>query len=113
MHEMAICQGILDIALSEAAKYQATAVKEIRLKIGAYSGAVPALIQEYFNIISADTIAKAANIKVEIMPVIAQCRICAKQSTLERFKIRCAHCNSQDLTIISGREFYIDSLEVE
>ena len=41
MHELAITESILRIAVQAAEEYQAKRVLEIRIKIGAYSGVVP------------------------------------------------------------------------
>ena len=46
MHELAITESILRIAVQAAEEHQAKRVLEIRMKIGAYSGVVPQYIQE-------------------------------------------------------------------
>lgn len=57
MHELAVTQGILDIAVAEAEKSGKRKVTQINIKLGVFSGMVPQCIQEYYDIISEDTAA--------------------------------------------------------
>ena len=113
MHELAITESILRIALQAAEEHQAKRVLEIRTKIGAYSGVVPQYIQEYFNIVSRDTIPEQARLSIETIPATVECRSCGQTTAVERFRIKCAACGSTDVKLCTGREYYVDSLEVE
>lgn len=113
MHELSITEGILKIAVSEAAKYNVSKVLSIKLKIGELSGVIPDLIQEYFNIISSDTVAHNAKIIVERVPGRIKCLDCEVESPIERMRIKCPACGSFNVKIIAGREYYVDSMEVE
>lgn len=113
MHEMAITQSILDIALSEAEKHQASRVEKIKIRIGEYSGVVPQLIQEYYNIISEGTLAERAELVLETIPVTVLCKDCGKENRIDKRKVKCPVCGSTQLKLLTGREFYVESLEVE
>ena len=113
MHEMAITQSILDIAVSEAEKHKASRVRQIRIRIGEYSGVVPQLIQEYYNLISMGTIAEKAELVLERVPVTARCRKCGETNRIDTRKVLCPVCGSIDLQLLTGREFYVESLEVD
>jgi hydrogenase nickel incorporation protein HypA/HybF len=113
MHELGITQSILNIAVSEATKHNAKKVLNIKIKVGELSGVMPQLIQEYFNIISKDTIAEKAKLIIERVPIKVICSDCNSENVMDRMKYACPACNSINIKIISGREFYVDSLEVE
>ena len=113
MHEMAITQSILDIAEKVGKEHGAVRVKEVRIKLGAYSGVVPACVQDYFNVISAGTIAEGAVLNIQTLPLIVRCRACRWQGEIDRMHIRCPACGGTDLQMIQGREFYVESLEVD
>lgn len=113
MHEMAITQSILDIALSEAEKHRASRVEKIKIRMGEYSGVVPQLIQEYYNIISKGTLAERAELVLETVPVTIRCEDCGKESRIDKRKVRCPECGSIQIKLLTGREFYVESLEVE
>ena len=113
MHELAITEGIMDAALPEAEKAGAKRIIEIRLKIGELSGVMPECIKYYFDIVSRGTIAEGATISTEKIPVGIECRSCGFKGDIDRKKIICPSCGKADFTIFKGREYYVDSLEVE
>ncbi len=113
MHELAITEGIIEAAIPAAKEAGAKKILEIRLKIGELSGVIPECVYEYFKILSAGTIAEGAKICVETIPAGIRCEKCGYEGKIERKKIRCPECGSIDFKIISGREYYVDSLEAE
>ncbi len=113
MHELAITEGIIEAAVPEAKRHGARKILEIRLKIGELSGVLPECIQEYFNIASRGTIAEGARLSVEKIPVTIECKGCGYSGEIPKRKIFCPRCQSADFTLTSGREYFVDSLEVE
>ena len=113
MHELAITEGIMQAAIPEAEKAGAKRILEIRLKIGELSGVFPEYIQEYFSIVTKGTIAEDAKLIINRIPISISCRNCGYNGVIERKKIRCPDCGGTDFKIVSGREYYVDSLEVE
>lgn len=113
MHELAITQSILDIAEKVCREHNARHVREVRICLGAYSGVVPACVQDYFDVISAGTIAENARLNIKTLPVIMKCRTCRWQGEIDRMHIMCPACQGTDLKMIQGREFYVESLEVD
>ncbi len=113
MHELAITEGIIEAAVPEAERHGAKRILEIRLKIGELSGVLPECIQEYFNIASRGTIAEGARLCVEKIPVTICCRDCGYDGEIPKRKIHCPKCGSAEIKLKSGREYYVDSLEVE
>ena len=113
MHELAITQSILDIARKAADEHGAKRVKSVRIMLGEYSGVVPQCIQYYFDVVSKDTVAEGAFLDIQRLPVVIRCNACEKESRIDRLHVACPLCGSTDLKLIGGREFYIESLEVE
>ncbi len=113
MHELAITQSILDIAQKAADEHGAKQVKSVRIMLGQYSGVVPQCIQYYFDVISKDTIAEGAFLDIQRLPVIIRCNSCEQESQIDKLHVACPLCGSTDLKLLQGREFYIESLEVE
>ncbi len=113
MHELAITQSILDIAKKAAQEHGAKKVQSVRIMLGEYSGVVPQCIQYYFDVISKDTVAEGAVLDIRRLPVVIHCNTCGKESEIERLHVSCPLCGSTDLKLIQGREFYIESMEVE
>ena len=113
MHELPVTQSIVRIASEEAKKNNVKIVKEIRIKVGKLTGLIPNCIQYYFDIISKGTVVEGAKLNIEKLPIRIKCNNCGKESIIEVNSYSCSFCNSNDIKIIGGNEFYIESLEVE
>jgi hydrogenase nickel incorporation protein HypA/HybF len=114
MHELPVTESIIRIAVEEAERHNVTKINEIRLKIGELSGLVPECIQYYFEIASKGTKAEGAFISIIKIPIGMKCCNCDFSGTAEKFiDSRCPVCSSDNMKMISGNEFYIDSMEVE
>lgn len=113
MHELAITEGIIEAAVPEAIKHGAKRILEIRLRIGELSGVLPECIQYYFDIASRGTIAENAKLVVEKVPVSIRCLDCGYEGPIDRRKIRCNQCDSINFKLTGGKEYYVESLEVE
>ena len=113
MHELAITQSILDIAQKAAGEHGAKQVRSVRIMLGEYSGVVPQCIQYYFDVISKGTIAQGAVLDIRRLPVVIRCSSCGGERQIDRLHVSCPLCGSTDLKLIQGREFYIESLEVD
>lgn len=115
MHELAVVQSVLDIALEHARQGDAQKVLSIWLKIGELRDFVDEFMQAYFAYLSKDTVAAGAILKIERLPVTFLCDACghkfsARLQEVER--IACSQCGGDKVNLVSGREFYIDHLEV-
>ncbi len=113
MHELAIAQGIIGIVDGEAQKNGFRRVLEIRLKMGEFSGLVPDCLREFFPIAAAGSPAEGAQLLIETLPARFQCRDCGYEGDADRKNACCPQCRSAAIRMISGREFYVDSLKVE
>ncbi len=115
MHELGITENIISIALDKAGEAQASRVIQVNLVIGELSGIVPDCIQFYFGLLSRDTIAAEAVLRFERIPAQLRCRTCSTvfHPADEHAMWSCPECRGQSVEILGGREFYIESLEVE
>lgn len=113
VHELPVTQSICNIAVQEAERAGASGVSAIRIKMGAYVDYVPAIIQEYFNVVSEGTLAEGAVLEIERVPAVLRCGDCHGESPMERRRMRCPRCGSRRVELVTGKEFYIDSMEVE
>lgn len=113
MHEMAIAQGILELALENAAQHQARIIHKICLKVGKMTGVEPETLQFCFQSLSEGTIAAEAALEIESVPLVGRCRECGQQFAIEEYRFICSFCHSAKVEIISGRELQVDHLEVD
>ena len=113
MHEMAIAEGVLDIALDYAKKNDATCIREIGLLIGEMSGVVVDSLTFSFDMIAKGTIAEGAKIKVKHVPLVGRYTKCGKEFHIEHYDFWCPECKDGVLKTISGREMQVEYLEVD
>jgi hydrogenase nickel incorporation protein HypA/HybF len=113
MHELGVTQNILQIALEHAQKAGAGKIHRIHLVIGGLSGVVHESVQFYFDFVSKDTLAEGAQLVFKRVPARFRCRKCAEEFEFQGENWNCPACQAPGPDIISGREFYLESLEVE
>ena len=113
MHEVSICESILDILKNEAEKNRASKVTAVRLKIGELSGVVEDALRFAFEVVTKGSIAEGANLVIEEVPLTARCRSCGKEFHIVGYAFSCKHCESPEIEVISGREMQIEDMDLE
>jgi hydrogenase nickel incorporation protein HypA/HybF len=113
MHELSITQSILDIALEQAEKNNARKIRSISISIGELTGIVDDCVEFYFPFLSKDTIADGATLTFDKKPTMLRCRECENTFSPDDIVWTCPDCRSQSVEIISGRECYINTIEVD
>jgi hydrogenase nickel incorporation protein HypA/HybF len=113
MHEMGIALQIIEIATeSIPADAGDVRVEKINLKIGKLSAVVPDSLKFCFNVAIKDTPLDGAELVIQELPVMARCKECGTQSTINSASFTCENCTSGALEFLSGRELDIESIEV-
>lgn len=112
MHEYDITQNIISVVCEEAKKNNAGCVKSIKLVIGELSSIIDECIYMYFDVLSKDTI--CSNAKLEFIRVNSKlkCKKCDILFEKNNYLI-CPDCGSLGSLTDIGKEFYIESIEVE
>jgi len=113
MHEQNICESLLALAIKHAEQANAARIRRIYLVIGEYSGVVDESVEFYFRLLSKGTIAEGADIDFTHIPAQLHCRNCDTVFTPEQLNLHCPNCSGQKVEISSGKEMYLESLEVE
>lgn len=113
MHELAVTKGILKLCLEESEKHKVNKINKINIKVGELTGLVPSCISHYFNIVAKGTQAEGTELIVEKVPVSIKCEECDFEGELGKNKYYCPKCSGSKYKIISGREFYLDTMEVD
>ncbi len=112
MHELAVTESILSIALDHAQKANATRVTDINLVIGRLSSIIDDSVSFYWEIISKDTICSKSTLHFSRIPARLKCLNCQKEYILDDELTPCPDCSSSDVKILSGNEFRVESIEV-
>lgn len=112
MHEMAICESILQIVEEQATEHKYDRVKMICLEVGQFSGVELEALRFSFDVVTRGSCAE--NAKLEIVETRAEvwCLPCAKNVLVEKRFDTCPNCGSGQLQITGGDELRIKELEV-
>ncbi|MHB1414909.1 MAG: hydrogenase maturation nickel metallochaperone HypA [Chloroflexota bacterium] len=113
MHELSITENILSLAMGEAQKHEAQRIAVIRLKIGEMTQVDPSCVEFYLEVLAKGTIAEGVKLETDLVPLRAACRSCGAEFGVREFAFACPTCGGTDTEIASGREMYIDSIEIE
>jgi hydrogenase nickel incorporation protein HypA/HybF len=114
MHELAVTQSILNIALRHGESASAQRILAINLVIGDLTGFLDDSIQFYFDFLSKDTIAQGAQLNFERIAPRARCHSCGTEYTPPNSRLwTCPECDALGGEVISGKEFSVSSIEIE
>lgn len=113
MHELAVTENILNIATKHAQQANAVRVTDIHIVIGALSSIVDDSVQFYWDFISEGSICAGAKLHFSRVPARLTCQDCGHTYTLESELSPCPQCGSIKVKVISGEEFWLDSIEIE
>lgn len=111
MHESAITEGIIKVAVAAAGGRRITAVD---LLIGELSSFVDDSVQFYFDFLSRGTLAEGATLRFRRVPATAACLDCGETSEVSPpLPAGCPHCGSSRLQVSGGTQLRVESIEVE
>ncbi len=113
MHELAVTQSILKIALRHAEQANARRITAIHILMGELSTNVDDSVQFYWDLIAKDTIAEGAALTFRRIPALLQCMACFEKYHPGPGELVCPRCGSVGAKIISGEEFSVESIDVE
>ena len=92
MHEMAIAEGIVDVALDTLKANEGTIIHAIQVQIGALSGVEPEALHFCFDAVTQGTAAEGAKLEIEIIPMKGRCLDCHREFSMEQYRHVCPHC---------------------
>jgi hydrogenase nickel incorporation protein HypA/HybF len=112
MHEMSICQGLLDQVERIAREKGAKQVDSIVLSIGPLSGVEPELLSRAYEVAKLKTIAKYATLEIRTGPVVVECRSCGASGEAGVNRLLCPSCGDWQVDVVEGDELLLLRLEI-
>lgn len=113
MHEYPITQQLVKLATKHCDDNGGEAVKKINLVVGDYSGFVPESIHMYFDLIAEGTPCAGAKISITRVEPKIKCPKCDRIFKRALLSFACPDCGTDGEPTEIGKEFYIESIEVE
>ena len=113
MHEFAVTQSIVRMVAEEAKKAGGGRILEIRLVIGDLSTIIDDSVQLYFDILSEGTAAQGARLVFKRVRAEFLCKACNARFIKPETGFQCPQCGALGTPTEVGREFYVESIELE
>jgi hydrogenase nickel incorporation protein HypA/HybF len=113
MHERAVTESLLEIAIRHAQQAGATRITALYLVIGQLSSFIDESVQFYWDILSEDTIADKATLHFKRIPVEMVCLDCQLRFSPDDTDFACPNCSSSRVKVVAGEEFLLEAIDVE
>ena len=113
MHELSICQALIEQVIQIAEEHNAVRVTDIYLTIGPLSGVEPHLLEQAYPFAAADTVAEKARLTIDKSPVKVYCERCGKETIVAANKLLCGACGTWQTELIGGDEMILQRVELE
>lgn len=112
MHEMAVCNELLDQVRASARQHGARSVGIIKVRIGALSGVEPDLLERAFTIARAGDYTGDARLVIETVGVRVRCRSCGNENEAAANRLLCGACGGYAVDLVGGDELLLASIEL-
>jgi hydrogenase nickel incorporation protein HypA/HybF len=112
VHELSICQALIEQVEAVASKEGALQVVQVRVGLGPLSGVEPQLLQQAFQLARAGSIAATAGLLIDHLPVRVSCRNCGLETGAEVANLACSNCGDWHTRLISGDEMLLTEVEL-
>jgi hydrogenase nickel incorporation protein HypA/HybF len=113
MHELAVTESILQIALRHLPQGENLKIANVYLVIGQLSSIVDDSVQFYWDILTKDTPASHSILHFKRIPAEFLCLNCDTRYHPDKDLLECPTCGGSQVKIIAGEEFYIEAIDVE
>jgi hydrogenase nickel incorporation protein HypA/HybF len=110
MHELSLCQAIVDRVIERAADRP---VRRVTVQIGHLRQVVPDSLQFSWQLLTESSPLEGAELAIDHVPAVVACSVCEARTTLDLPVLACGRCGTDDVDLVSGEEFAIVAFEVE
>jgi hydrogenase nickel incorporation protein HypA/HybF len=110
VHELGLCEGIVEAVERRAAGRRVTGV---RVRVGALHRVSGPAFDQAFSMVSMGTVAEDAEVDLVVVPVGIACRACGRLSESEDAHAACPGCGSPDVEVSGGDELTLESIRVD
>ena len=104
VHELSVCQALLDQVTAIAREKSAQAVECISIDWGPLSGVEPELLRDAFVIMRLRSVAASAELLIEHIGVRVACIECGAESDVRPNRLICGQCSGFRTRVVAGDE---------
>ena len=113
MHELAVTQNVLEIALRHARQAGAGRITTIHLVVGQLSSIVDDSVSFYWDFVARGTPAEGARLEFRRLEARFTCQACGHAFPPQGDRWSCPACESEKVRVTAGEEFYVEAIEID
>lgn len=113
MHELAICQALIEQVEVIARSHSSHKIICIKIALGPLAGVDSGLLERAFSIARAGSLATEATLVITTLPIKVSCQQCQAISEVSINKLVCNHCGNWHTQLVSGDEMLLSQVELD
>jgi hydrogenase nickel incorporation protein HypA/HybF len=113
MHELSLAQALVDEVERIRIKEKAVGILSVTVVIGALSGVNREALEFVFPMVAEGTCLERAALEIHETPAGVRCEACGRETRPDLAFFRCGECGSSRVRIVKGREFLIQSVQIQ
>jgi hydrogenase nickel incorporation protein HypA/HybF len=113
MHEFSLAEEVIKLARNEAEKHKASAISEITIEVGNFSGVEAGAFESALGLLTEGSILEKARLNIVRTKGKGICHVCNKEFEMDQRIDSCPECNTFPTEIKGGNEFRVVSLIIE
>jgi len=112
MHELSLCEAIVETAQQQVAHHSCQRVLSIHLEIGKLSCVEVEAMQFAFEAVAKGGVADSAALKIDTIAGVAWCQQCQREVMIEQRYDACPECEACPLQVRQGDAMRIKEMEI-
>ena len=112
MHELSICQALINQLRHIATKHDAGRITRVILRYGSLSGLEPHLLRQAFPLVAVGSVAEDAELVMEESLVRVMCQECGMETEALPNKLHCGACGAGRTRVVCGDELLLVKVEL-
>ncbi|MDR7480922.1 MAG: hydrogenase maturation nickel metallochaperone HypA [Armatimonadota bacterium] len=114
MHELSICQALIEVAADALARVPAPSPRVLRVtvRVGRLTAVVPEALRFHFDLLTPGTVLEGAELVIEEVPARGRCAACLYEFAADGFPSRCPACGARDVLVSGGQDLDVVALDV-
>ena len=113
MHELAVTQSVLEMALRHATEAGGRRITDLHLVMGELSTNVDDSVQFYWDILAQGTAAEGAKLHFRRVAAELQCQSCKTKYHIAGGELACPECGSAGARILCWRGVSLEAIDVD
>ena len=109
MHELGLCEGILEAVERRAAGRRVT---RVRVRVGTLHRVVEPALAQAFELVAGGSVAEGATVELVPVPVVVACGACGQATEADDVPPACPACGAGALDVRGGDELVLESIQV-